>query len=74
MACRYVWRVTKEDFKEGEETQATQINDNCRIDYIIGKFKEWLPKELDDVKKDPIFNQIFKLHENGCESDTQLLV
>ena len=43
----------------------TQINNNCRIDYIIRKFKAWLPKELDVVQKDPFFSQIFKLHENG---------
>ncbi|KAF8086031.1 hypothetical protein N665_0636s0003 [Sinapis alba] len=57
--------LPKRIFKEGEETQVTQINNNCRIDYIIKKFKDWLPKELDEVKKDPVFYQIFKLHENG---------
>ncbi|KAF8080124.1 hypothetical protein N665_0973s0005 [Sinapis alba] len=57
--------LPKRIFKEGEETQVTHINNNCKIDYIIRKFKDWLPKELDEVKKDPVFNQIFKLHENG---------
>ncbi|KAG2282433.1 hypothetical protein Bca52824_053653 [Brassica carinata] len=57
--------LPKRLFKEGEEPRVTQINNNCRIDYIIQKFQAWLPKELDVVKKDPIFHQIFKLHENG---------
>ncbi|KAF2611696.1 hypothetical protein F2Q70_00008826 [Brassica cretica] len=57
--------LPKRLFKEGEEPRVTQINNNCRIDYIIRKFQAWLPKELDVVKKDPVFHQIFKLHENG---------
>ncbi|KAF3607877.1 hypothetical protein DY000_02045913 [Brassica cretica] len=57
--------LPKRLFKEGEEPRVTQINNNCRIDYIIRKFQAWLPKELDVVKKDPVFYQIFKLHENG---------
>ncbi|XP_013723154.1 uncharacterized protein LOC106426966 [Brassica napus] len=57
--------LPKNIFKEGEELQVTQINNNCRIDYIIRKFEAWLPKELDVVKKDPFFSQIFMLHENG---------
>uniref|UniRef100_A0A0D3C404 GRF-type domain-containing protein n=1 Tax=Brassica oleracea var. oleracea TaxID=109376 RepID=A0A0D3C404_BRAOL len=51
--------------EEGEEPRLTQINNNCMIDYIIRKFQAWLPKELYVVKKDPVFHQIFKLHENG---------
>ncbi|KAG2276722.1 hypothetical protein Bca52824_059277 [Brassica carinata] len=57
--------LPKRLFKEGEEPRVTQINNNCRIDYIIRKFEAWLPKELDVVKKDPVFHQNFKLHENG---------
>ncbi|KAJ0232143.1 hypothetical protein HA466_0293480 [Hirschfeldia incana] len=57
--------LPKRIFKEGEETQVTQINNNCRIDYIITKFTAWMPKDLDVVKQDPVFSQIFKLHENG---------
>uniref|UniRef100_A0A0D3CBM6 Ubiquitin-like protease family profile domain-containing protein n=1 Tax=Brassica oleracea var. oleracea TaxID=109376 RepID=A0A0D3CBM6_BRAOL len=57
--------LPKRLFKEGEEPRVTQINNNCRINYIIRKFQAWLPKELDVVKKDPVFYQIFKLHENG---------
>uniref|UniRef100_A0A0D3AMY1 DUF1985 domain-containing protein n=1 Tax=Brassica oleracea var. oleracea TaxID=109376 RepID=A0A0D3AMY1_BRAOL len=57
--------LPKRLFKEDEEPRVTQINNNCRIDYIIRKFQAWLPKELDVVKKDPVFHQIFKLHENG---------
>ncbi|XP_056850736.1 uncharacterized protein LOC130500056 [Raphanus sativus] len=57
--------LPKRIFKEGEETQVTQINNNCRIDFIIRKLEEWLPNELREVKKDPVFSQIFKLHENG---------
>ncbi|KAG2270262.1 hypothetical protein Bca52824_064817 [Brassica carinata] len=57
--------LPKRLFKEGEEPRVTQINNNCRIDYIIRKFQAWLPKELDVVKKDPVFHLIFKLHENG---------
>ena len=57
--------LPKRLFKEGEEPRVTQINNNCRIDYIVRKFQAWLPKELDVVKKDPVFHQIFKLHENG---------
>jgi len=57
--------LPKRLFKEGEDPRVTQINNNCRIDYIIRKFQAWLPKELDVVKKDPVFHQIFKLHENG---------
>lgn len=57
--------LPKRLFKEGEEPQVSQINNNCRIDYIIKKFTAWMPKELDVVKKDPVFAQIFKLHENG---------
>ncbi|RID49975.1 LOW QUALITY PROTEIN: hypothetical protein BRARA_H00734 [Brassica rapa] len=57
--------LPKRIFKQGEEPQVTQINNNCRIDYIIRKFKAWLPKELDVVKKDPVFSKIFNLHENG---------
>ncbi|KAF8112867.1 hypothetical protein N665_0059s0005 [Sinapis alba] len=52
-------------FKEGEETQVTQINDNCRLVNIIAKLETWLPKELNEVKKDRVFSQIFKLHKAG---------
>ncbi|XP_018464130.2 uncharacterized protein LOC108835364 [Raphanus sativus] len=45
--------LPKRIFKEGEETQVTQINNNCRIDFIIRKLEEWLPNELREVKKDP---------------------
>ncbi|KAG2271438.1 hypothetical protein Bca52824_065993 [Brassica carinata] len=44
--------LPKRLFKEGEDPRVTQINNNCRIDYIIRKFQAWLPKELDVVKKD----------------------
>ncbi|KAF3487009.1 hypothetical protein F2Q69_00051949 [Brassica cretica] len=57
--------LPKRIFKEDEELQVTQINNNCRIDYIMRKFTEWIPKELEVVKKDPISSQIFKLHKNG---------
>ncbi|XP_018435592.1 uncharacterized protein LOC108807848 [Raphanus sativus] len=57
--------LPKRIFKEGEEPQVNQINNNCRIEYIITKFKTWLPNELAAVKKDPVFSQIFKLHDNG---------
>ena len=57
--------LPKRIFKEGEEPQVTQINNNCRIEYIMRKFTEWMPKELAVVKKDPVFSQIFKLHKNG---------
>ncbi|KAF3595827.1 hypothetical protein DY000_02025935 [Brassica cretica] len=57
--------LPKRIFKEGVEPQVTQINNNCRIDYIVRKFTEWMPKELEVVKKDPVFSQIFKLHKNG---------
>uniref|UniRef100_A0A0D3BZM8 DUF1985 domain-containing protein n=1 Tax=Brassica oleracea var. oleracea TaxID=109376 RepID=A0A0D3BZM8_BRAOL len=57
--------LPKRLFKEDEEPRVTQINNNCRIDYIIRKFQAWLPKELDVVKKDLVFHHIFKLHENG---------
>ncbi|KAG2276348.1 hypothetical protein Bca52824_058903 [Brassica carinata] len=65
--------LPKKIFKEGEEPQVTQINNNCRIDYIIRKFEAWLPKELDAVKKDPIFSRIFKLHENGLGYSTRVI-
>ncbi|KAG2280187.1 hypothetical protein Bca52824_051407 [Brassica carinata] len=48
--------LPKRIFKEGEEPQVTQINNNCRIEYIMRKFTEWMPKELE---------VIFKLHKNG---------
>ncbi|KAF8107337.1 hypothetical protein N665_0123s0028 [Sinapis alba] len=48
--------LPKRIFKEGEETQVTQINNNCRINYIIKKFKDWLPKELDELLT-------YKMHE-----------
>ena len=57
--------LPKRIFKEGEEPQVTQINNNCRIDYIVRKLTEWMPKEFEVVKKDPVFSQIFKLHKNG---------
>ncbi|KAF2540398.1 hypothetical protein F2Q68_00032456 [Brassica cretica] len=57
--------LPKRIFKEDEEPQVTQINNNCRIDYIMRKFTEWMPKELEVVKKDPFFSQIFMLHKNG---------
>ncbi|XP_056848951.1 uncharacterized protein LOC108836937 [Raphanus sativus] len=57
--------LPKRIFNEGDEPQVTQINNNCRIDYIIKKFEKWMPKEFADVKKDPVFSQVFKLHENG---------
>ena len=57
--------LPKRIFKEGEEPHVTQINNNCRIEYIMRKFTEWMPKELAVVKKDPVFSQIFKLHKNG---------
>ena len=44
--------LPKRIFKEDEEPQVTQINNYCRINYIIWKFKAWLPKELDVVKKE----------------------
>ncbi|XP_022558800.1 probable mitochondrial-processing peptidase subunit alpha-1, mitochondrial isoform X1 [Brassica napus] len=47
--------LPKRIFKEGEEPQVTHINNNCRIEYIMRKFTEWLPKELEVVKKDPVF-------------------
>ncbi|XP_018448733.1 uncharacterized protein LOC108820265 [Raphanus sativus] len=57
--------LPKRIFNEGDKPQVTQINNNCRIDYIIKKFEKWMPKEFADVKKDPVFSQVFKLHENG---------
>ena len=67
--------LPKRLFKEGEEPRVTQINNNCRIDYIIRKFQA--AKGVDVVKKDLIFHQIFKLHDNGLgylrEGDTQLI-
>ena len=57
--------LPKRIFKEVEEPQVTQINNNCRIEYIMRKFTEWMPKELAVVKKDLVFSQIFKLHKNG---------
>ncbi|KAF2600473.1 hypothetical protein F2Q68_00007740 [Brassica cretica] len=47
--------LPKRIFKEGEEPQVTQNNNNCRIEYIMRKFTQWMPKELEAVKKDPIF-------------------
>ncbi|CAH8390793.1 unnamed protein product [Eruca vesicaria subsp. sativa] len=55
--------LPKRIFKEGEEPQVTQINNNCRIDYIIRKFTEWLPKELEAVKKRST------VHDESAESD-----
>ncbi|XP_056862184.1 uncharacterized protein LOC130509896 [Raphanus sativus] len=46
--------LPKRIFNEGDEPQVTQINNNCRIDYIIKKFEKWMPKEFADVKKDPV--------------------
>ncbi|KAF8115982.1 hypothetical protein N665_0024s0009 [Sinapis alba] len=57
--------LPKRLFKEGEETQVTQINNNCRLVNIIAKLETWLPKELNEVKKDRVFSQIFKLHKAG---------
>ncbi|WZY98964.1 hypothetical protein YC2023_071293 [Brassica napus] len=36
--------LPKRIFKKGEEPPVTQINNNCRIDYIMRKFETWLPK------------------------------
>ncbi|WZZ78044.1 hypothetical protein YC2023_098616 [Brassica napus] len=62
--------LPKRIFKEGEEPQVTQINNNCKIEYIMRKFTEWMPKELAVVKKDPVFSQIFKLHKNEFHAVT----
>ncbi|KAF2553062.1 hypothetical protein F2Q68_00035676 [Brassica cretica] len=65
--------LLKRIFKEGEEPQVTQINNNCRIDYIMRKFTEWMPKELEVMKKDPVFSQIFKLHKNGLRFSARVV-
>ena len=57
--------LPKRLIKEGEETQVTQINNNCRMVCYMERLEEWLPKELKEVKKDPVFAPIFKLYENG---------
>ncbi|KAF3507569.1 hypothetical protein F2Q69_00000601 [Brassica cretica] len=49
----------------GEETQVHQINNNCKMVRYFKRLMEWLPKELETVKKDPVFAQIFKLFDNG---------
>ena len=49
--------LPKRLIKEGEETQVTQINNNCMMVCYI--------KRLEEVKKDRVFSQIFKLYENG---------
>lgn len=57
--------LPKRLFKPGEETQVSQINNNCRMVLYLKRLEEWLPKELNEVKKDRVFAPIFKLHENG---------
>lgn len=57
--------LPKRLFKEGEETQVIQINNNCRMVCYMERLKEWLPKELKEVKKDHVFAPVFKLYENG---------
>ncbi|KAF8087237.1 hypothetical protein N665_0594s0012 [Sinapis alba] len=37
----------------------------CRLVNIIAKLETWLSKELNEVKKDRVFFQIFKLHKAG---------
>ncbi|KAG2238340.1 hypothetical protein Bca52824_092438 [Brassica carinata] len=51
-------------FKPGEETGAS-INNNRKMVRYFKRLMEWLPKELETVKKDPVFAQIFKLFDNG---------
>src|SRR5690606_38046138 len=57
--------LPKRLFREGEETQVSQINSNCRLVNIISKLESWLPKELNEVKKDRVFSQIFGLRDTG---------
>ena len=57
--------LPKRLFKPGEETQVHQINNNCKMVRYFKRLMEWLPKELETVKKDPVFAQIFKLFDNG---------
>ncbi|KAL0760692.1 hypothetical protein Bca101_076842 [Brassica carinata] len=37
------------------------------------KFTEWMPKELEVMKKDPVFSQIFKLHKNGLRFSARVV-
>ncbi|CAN6861214.1 unnamed protein product [Brassica oleracea] len=70
--------LPKRLIKEGEETQVTQINKNCRMVCYMERLEEWLPKELKKVKKDRVFAPIFKLYKNeyhavtGLQCDTSL--
>uniref|UniRef100_A0A0D3BFQ6 DUF1985 domain-containing protein n=1 Tax=Brassica oleracea var. oleracea TaxID=109376 RepID=A0A0D3BFQ6_BRAOL len=57
--------LPKRLFKPGEETEVHQINNNCKMVRYFKRLMEWLPKELETVKKDPVFAQIFKLFDNG---------
>ncbi|KAF8109285.1 hypothetical protein N665_0098s0013 [Sinapis alba] len=57
--------LPKRLFKAGEETQVTQINNNCRMVCYMKRLEEWLPKELKEVKKDQTFALIFKLYNSG---------
>ncbi|WZZ31002.1 hypothetical protein YC2023_014403 [Brassica napus] len=45
--------LPKRLFKPGEETEVHQINNNCKMVRYFKRLMEWLPKELETVKKDP---------------------
>lgn len=62
----------KRFLRDGNEPQVQKINNTCRIS-ILSRIKKALPKEYEEVKGDPVFAQIFAIHENGLGYSARLI-